>query len=83
MPCLRQKEFESLTLKDTTEEFATLCGRDTVQIRPSYPVSVDLTLLAKRYAPLGGSNTIASCSVFARMITPRFFPRWTRARTRN
>jgi adenylyltransferase/sulfurtransferase len=52
-PACVKKEFESLTLKDTPEEFATLCGRDTVQIRPSYPVSVDLTLLAKRYAPLG------------------------------
>ncbi|WP_301171311.1 ThiF family adenylyltransferase [Brevibacillus nitrificans] len=53
-PACVKKEFESLTSgADATEEFATLCGRDTVQIRPSSPVVVDLTLLAKRFAPLG------------------------------
>ncbi|MDF2681698.1 MAG: thiamine biosynthesis protein ThiF [Brevibacillus sp.] len=51
--CVR-KEFEYLaTMEGPTEEFATLCGRDTVQIRPRHPGTVDLFQLAKRFEPLG------------------------------
>ncbi|MED4781793.1 ThiF family adenylyltransferase [Brevibacillus choshinensis] len=51
--CVR-KEFDYLaTMEGTTEDFAALCGRDTVQIRPVHPVNVDLALLAKRFEPLG------------------------------
>jgi molybdopterin/thiamine biosynthesis adenylyltransferase len=36
-----------------TEEFTTLCGRDTVQISPQRPRPLDFALLAKRFEPLG------------------------------
>lgn len=36
-----------------TEDFVSLCGRDTVQISPLLPRSVDFGVLAERFAPLG------------------------------
>lgn len=36
-----------------SEEFAVLCGRDTVQIRPARHRPIDLPSLARRFEPLG------------------------------
>lgn len=53
-PCCVKRVFEYLDQQGTaTEDFATLCGRDTVQISPSQPRQVDLQQLAKRYQTLG------------------------------
>lgn len=53
-PACARKEFDYLDASEgATEEFAALCGRDTVQIRPVHPASINLAKLADRFAPLG------------------------------
>ncbi|MGG1661910.1 ThiF family adenylyltransferase [Brevibacillus sp. NRS-1366] len=53
-PACGKKEFEYLNLHGKeSEEFVTLCGRDTVQISPTQPRSVDFSTLSKRLSVLG------------------------------
>jgi molybdopterin-synthase adenylyltransferase len=55
-PACAKRTFEYLELQGVdadTEEFVSLCGRDTVQITPHQSRSVDLNLLSARFAPLG------------------------------
>lgn len=53
-PCCAKNEFDFLHRQGAeSEEFITLCGRDTVQIRPRHPRAVDLSQLAKRLEALG------------------------------
>ena len=53
-PACVHGQYEYLELRSAEmEEFATLCGRDTVQIRPGTPQSVDLSALAARLEKLG------------------------------
>lgn len=53
-PACVMGQFEYLEMRSAeTEEFATLCGRDTVQISPGKPQSVDLPRLAQELKKLG------------------------------
>lgn len=53
-PACGKRQFDYLDLTEMeTEEFTTLCGRDTVQISPLQTGRVDFAELALRFAPLG------------------------------
>jgi len=53
-PSCGKRQFDYLMAREIeAEEFAALCGRDTVQIRPFRPDTVDLSRLAQRFERLG------------------------------
>lgn len=53
-PACGKKHFDYLDLTGMqTEEFTTLCGRDTVQISPLHASRVDFAELIKRFEPIG------------------------------
>ena len=53
-PACAKGQFEYLERSgELTEEYASLCGRDTVQISPGYPQNIDLPRLADRLEKLG------------------------------
>ncbi|QQE73368.1 ThiF family adenylyltransferase [Brevibacillus composti] len=53
-PACAKRSFSYLDSGDAeTEDFATLCGRDTVQISPTHPRTVDLEQLAERFQRIG------------------------------
>jgi adenylyltransferase/sulfurtransferase len=53
-PACGQRRFEFLDqIAEHAEEFAALCGRDTVQITPSLPKQIDLQQLYRRFASIG------------------------------
>ncbi|EMT52984.1 MULTISPECIES: ThiF family adenylyltransferase [Brevibacillus] len=52
-PACVGRSFSSLEWQEGAEEFAALCGRDTVQISPQRPLSVNLDRMAERFRVLG------------------------------
>jgi adenylyltransferase/sulfurtransferase len=52
-PCCGQRHFEFLDHPEGGESAVSLCGRQTVQVRPSKPLRVNLDNLASRLSALG------------------------------